>query len=747
MANRISLRCRGSLGLLFLLAGVTGSASLHAQVSPTVSAPGPTAPASAPSPAVPAPVPSSATLPVVDKLRISVDPVTSVGYKETSGTLKLQLTNSDTERKFRVELGRPFLKAGDTAGSAEFPEHGNADAAELTVGKDKTVTLAINVKGMTRLGTYDGVVRVRPLEGPAAETRQPFQIIRPSPGFDPTFRGQDVANGVLTLKPKAQDDNSFPLTVESPAAAAEANITVSVAANFGGSSNPPKLRVKGDSTITLSPGSSETLVLEIADLPPSGEYLARLKFTEARTGATKQLDVRLQPAFVGKFQWLLIAGLVALGAVLSALVGVALPGVSARKRLTGRLAKARETLAAVPASEQLSREALLRLTQRVEELVREVWWFQPSAPERIAACETKVGELERRVELLIEVGAQRAVLLKPGDVPSSLLEPLSRELDEVGMAAVKETLDAAKEQFTKAKQNLAAAVSTSDLLGFINAAMATFPTDETLNADGTPEADLNMRLRLSRLRKTHATLGATPLRDDLLAVERECQCARLYFIRYLGRVLAKHPGDDFKEAGADVLDALNRGELLEAEALLDSLERGVTKKKLEEALKDLSKSARVVVSPPNPRGGELVAFTITFADSALNTTPLLQAAPFLWSFGDGMPVSHGVTVGHHYRRSRRRDEEFKYEVAVGLGEKQRLSDNLTIRRASWSTLFAGYLEMVSFGVVLAGAIVLALLANYADARPLETWRDWFNPALWGFGADRLKSIVNTRFGS
>jgi hypothetical protein len=80
-----------------------------------------------------------------------------------------------------------------------------------------------------------------------------------------------------------------------------------------------------------------------------------------------------------------------------------------------------------------------------------------------------------------------------------------------------------------------------------------------------------------------------------------------------------------------------------------------------------------------------------------------------------------------------------------LDEGAKLSgDRNTILPAGWRKRFPVQPEAVSFVVTLGGAVALALLTEFADAKPLESLKDFLNPFLIGFGSDRLKALVAAR---
>lgn len=691
-----------------------------------------------PPPALAQAVPSPPALPAVADLQVTVEPATAVvGYKENAGNVKVLLTNLASEdRKFRVDLGRLQLEGGDVVARAKLPNYGKADWAEVAVAGKGTETLAVAVEGLTHLGTYDGLVRVRTVAPTATETVRSMQLVRLSSGFDLAFSGQDVTNGVITLKPKSEYDTKFSFLVENSKTSGETELTIAVASEFSGKKKAATLTVE-PKTLSLPPGAAATVQLTLSDLPASGDFSGRLRFSDARSGAAKHLDVRLQPTFVPFRDWLYIFGLVAFGAGLSALVGAAIPNLISRNRLWRRVGDLRQALSALPAAEQHAKGALGHEVQRVDELVNEADWYTPSAAERLAEQEKKTTELEQRLALLSEVSEYRNEAQTSSEVPSSARVRLFRALDAVAADVAKASLEVAKVKVDEIAKNIAAARASTDLRVELDAVVANLPTAAPGNANSV------MAARLQRLRAEHAALGAAASREELLELDYQAQCAQLYFKRYLGEVLLNNPGNQaFLDADADIVGVLTRGkaEFIQAVALIESLQSGVTAAAMNNALSNLQTNADVVVSPSQPKGAELVTFRLVFKEDALNKSPLLRGVQVRWTFSAGAPEGFGPRVGQHFRTSRFK-QTVSYTVSVGPGPTQQLTGSLEIPRHRLLGGFVTQAEALSFLITLAGAVVLAVLSKSSEMRPLETVQDYINPFLWGFGLDRMKALV------
>jgi hypothetical protein len=308
-----------------------------------------------------------------------------------------------------------------------------------------------------------------------------------------------------------------------------------------------------------------------------------------------------------------------------------------------------------------------------------------------------------------------------------------------GAATAKATAEIARAKLDEVAVDIAASRDASALRLAIDAGIATLP--DTAPPDSSPV----MVTRLLKLRAALGALGQTPANETLLDLDYQCQCAQLYFLRYLGEVVPNHAGTDMSAAGADLVSLLSRGRsaYMEAVALVESLQLGVTRQAFEEALHDLASRATVAVSPLEPKGGEAVTFRLLFNEDALNKSPLLRRTEVRWTFDAGAPEAYGAKVGQYFRASTA-SRVVRYRVSVGSGTVSTLEGSLALAGTSlWSRLFA-QAEAVSFLVTMTGAVALALLAKYAEARPLESIQDYINPFLWGFGLDRMKSLIGSR---
>lgn len=750
-------------------AGTQGASSPSVTTSSSATAPAPT-------PGRQATAQPTAAASAVPGLTVTLEPVsTTIDYERDEATLKVRLRNlASSSRTFSVEASRLLLKAdGAVVGKASLPDFGGGDSADVTIKGGDSLPIGLQVTALRNTGTYEGTVRVRSMVDAerGTETVLPLLVIRQSSGFDPRFAGEGLANNVLTMKPKTQDDTKFSFTVEIPREASNSKVKVGVAARFSGELAMDVRPLE----LTLLPGAPpQTVEIELKNLPKSGDYSGRLSFSDGTM--SKELVLIVQPSFVPAMDWVYLAAIVLAGALTSALVGAALPLVTRRGRLTRRLRDLRDRVNAFPPSEMYAKSALARNVYKAYGQSHEVWWFVPSSSSLLDELATRTSELEALVEFVSELVELRSKVNTSPDIPSSSIVALCAELDAVAKALVKTGVTAARTRLDRALESIEASRNSLALRGALDISVQSLPNPPVFpkpieapeELDGPeeqgettePPAVVGRRLmlqRLAKLRLDYKALPAAPSVELLLRLDHECQCLKLYFERYLDMVRNRpNAATTLLGAEMDIIDALGRGRrgVLDAAAQLDSLEMGVSKAEVDDALAKLKESAQVTVSPENPQGSELITFRLLFHNAALNDSPLLWRVPVLWSFAAGAPEALGTKVGNFFRGqdlSSFKTTGISYSVCVGPALEQKIEGKLLLpsRLRSWAnkSSFSVGAEFSAFVLTLGLATMLALVSKFGETGPLDSLQDYLNPFLWGFGADRAKALVNTNTGA
>lgn len=688
--------------------------------------------------------------PEVADLTVTLDPLMPfIGYNENEAQMRIRLLNQSNEsRAFRIEVGRLNLKNGNGFAKGSFQTNGGADWTEVALPANDSLSLAVVVKPLSYVGVYEGQIRVRPVGNLSTESTLTFQVTRQASAFAPSFKGAGIENNVFTMKPTSEERKTFIFSIENPSNSPEATVDMKLSAALSGDKGEAKIKsLSPDEPFLLLPGGTQTVAITFEDLPSSGVYHGRLSFSDS-TGATRDLELNLQPAFVPDFDWWIVGSLVLVGALLSAIVGAAIPNLTTRRKLRVRFNDIQEAIDGITSTEVFSKAALLKKLHRAAGQATEVVSFTPSASDALREFSKVADDLEERSRLIAAVADQRKDVHASNSVPASARPALHRVLDDAASTIVSAPLADAKQKLITALQHIAASQTAGAIRAALDDAMRVLPLAPT------PGNDPAMSARLIRLRTDYASLQANASTAQLLELDFQAQCARIYFNRYLGEILGARPGNqEYIDAGAGLVEALSRGqsEFMAAVALADSLQRGVTKLDVKAVLDDLSANARVVISPDEPRFGELVNFQLAFNKSAIGLSPLLQEIPIRWTFDGVSSDADGPRIGQYFKAPFRNHfkkgagiQTVNYSVKVGNEPNQSISGSFNLTRRSAGGESGGKVEITSFAVTLLGSVALALLSKATDMRPLDTFQDYINPFLWGFGLDRMKSLINSR---
>ena len=698
-------------------------------------------------PNIPAAQPTapSSTNVEVPGLRVSIVPTTPViGYGESEVQVRVRLSNLASEpRRMRLETERLMQKNGDAYATGTFSPSADEDWTEVTVAPGDMLSVPLTIKGLTRVGPYEGRLRVRPITLSNAETIVPLQVVRRSSDLNLIFKGTEVSNNVLTMKPTSEKKKRFSFIIENPIAASQVALTAKVTAQLTGNEDGPTISITPNNPIVMLPGASKTVELTLHGIPSSGEFRGRLTFTDA-SGAARDLELMLQPSFVPPLDWLIIFILVLGGAFLSAIVGTAIPNLTTRKKLGIRFVDIQAAIASVPASEAVSKTALLRKQFRAAGDALGVTSFMPSAFDSLQELTKGADELEERSKLISEVAVRRKEVVSSGTVPSSSRVALNKALDDAATAIVNAPLVDARQKLVATLQQIESSQNPKAIRIALDDSIQSL---STLQNPPPPTADANMVALLSQLRLDRGALPTDASAHRLLELDYQAQCAVLYFRRYLGEIFPAYPGGH--SDAMEILEMLGRGqaEFMSTVALFDSLQRGVTRHDVKSAIDNLSTQATVEITPQSPKYGEPVNFRLVFNKSAIENSPLLKEYPLRWSFNRASPDQNGAWASAYFGKTsglKNEEQTVKWSVKSGSGAEQQQAGELIIGKGSRAGESGGKIAVTSFLVTLLGSVAVAMLSKATDMRPFDTFQDYINPFLWGFGLDRMKSLINSR---
>jgi hypothetical protein len=208
------------------------------------------------------------------------------------------------------------------------------------------------------------------------------------------------------------------------------------------------------------------------------------------------------------------------------------------------------------------------------------------------------------------------------------------------------------------------------------------------------------------------------------------------------------------------------------QVLLDLMRSEVTP---DEVAAALARGEARIECDPRPKYLESVTFAFAFTNPLLNDVPAVRRLlTYSWSISDDTAPPPNVDRFRHYFRQPKlgwrllqrrpppatvgssvQPPEVKaaqtYSVTVTVGvpftadKPHTLPERIvTPRRTTGVWWKVEPMELASFGVTTAIAVVTAFGAHYASSLPnVITWSDWLSSFMLGFGLDQLRDTVTT----
>jgi hypothetical protein len=680
-----------------------------------------------------------------------VNPIASSAETKVSATLHL-INQGSSAVKVRLE-GHPLtLKGSAAVASFTFPDRGGTDAVnevELPspprTGLPVTVDVSFTVVGMTSAGSYEGSIDVVALPAQAQRTRLLLTVTRQPSSFDPILRGTGVVNGVLTFKPLSATDSTFWLTVENPKGGSDIGVVVSAPGGLlTGQGNPVSIMIEPNA-FRLVAGSAQPVALTLKQVDASGALAGKLLVSDANnSGAKKDLDVVVQPAFTACADIVKIILLVFAGTSLSLLVGTVVPIMINRQNAWRRLASLTGKIESAAERGSAAQLALRAQLHRIDFLAHDVWWFSTRAADTLADIGKETDEFERRVDMVAKANDLRVSSRESGTVPFSVVPGIERLLDEVVKKAIAGNLTDAQKTLDQVQKQIDDAGVAASLQKALAAQITALPASAAM----PQTADPGMLVKLDAL-KAQMPLLANPLElEALLQMDRDCFAAHLYFVRYLQGVMPQRATETaYIDIAKVLLLELKNGipGLWRASDLVQSLELGVLPQDIKAACD--AQAGIVVAIPTEPVIYELVEFHFDLSDPRLNESPLVKSLALQWTFDDGTSPAQGLRCIHFFKASgfgaRWRKAAVIRNVQATLGDVPfRLP--VRVQGVGLRGALIARAEVFSTLTVFGGAIALALITHQGDFRSLGTVQDYINPFLWGFGLDQMKGLVSKR---
>jgi len=465
----------------------------------------------------------------------------------------------------------------------------------------------------------------------------------------------------------------------------------------------------------------------------------------------KQFDVVVQPAYTPNWTLVWIVSAVILGTLTSILIGTVVPSLMARQKAWNRLNTLKGSIESAVDRGSPAELALLTQWHRVDYLAHDIWWSSTRGVDLVSNVNTLADQLEKRTDIIARTTQLRRQVRSTVDVPVSIVPGIERSLDDVVKQALVGDPVSAETQL----QAVQSKIDDSTLAQQVQDSLKKRIADLRQAIDAIPAtADEVMRARLDALLANTSKLDQQLASEDLLRFDRECFAAHLYFVRYLeGVIQVRNPDSDkaYWAAGSLLVGALLDGPLglWRADAMVQSMEIGVLKETIEAAFRN--KKVHIEARPSKLIVDEMVDFTLVFDDRWLADSPLISSFDIRWTFDDNTNGPRGMRCIHFFqsklfKAEKRRELSMpvKITVTVNVSDAQDIVEDMTLHRERYMDKVIARGEVLSTVASALGAIAITLISHQTDIHVFSTISDFVNPFLWGFGIDRMKSLIGSR---
>lgn len=463
----------------------------------------------------------------------------------------------------------------------------------------------------------------------------------------------------------------------------------------------------------------------------------------------KQFDAIVQPSYTPKWTLVWIVGAVILGTLTSILIGTVVPSLMARQKAWGRLNTLKGSIEFAADRGSSAELALLTQWHRVDYLAHDIWWSSPRGMDFVINVNTLADQLEKRTDIIARATQLRRQIRSTVEVPVSIVPGVERSLDDVVKLALVGDPVSAETQLKLVQSKIDDSTLAQQVQESLKKRIAALPQA----ADAIPTiAQEVMRVRLAALLADRSKLDQPLEYDDLLRFDRECFAAHLYFVRYLKNVIQVRSDDGDKvylDAGTGLVSALLDGPLglWRADAMVQSMELGVLKETIEAAFKN--KKVRIEARPSKLIVDEMVDFTLVFDDRWLADSPLMSSFDIQWLFDDSTTGPRGMRCIHFFqsklfKSKKRRDLSMSVKVTAQVTGVPSIVETMTLHREPYMDTVIARGEVLSTAASAFGAIAITLISHQADIHVFSTITDFVNPFLWGFGIDRMKSLIGSK---
>jgi len=732
-------------------------------------------------------------------LTLSPDPSTlRIDARGDSNTGSLQVSPNGVALD-EVTLRASPLALGESFAFVGFPDNDGKDFIRLDRPSLKCVPnpqcrISYEVYGAWGNGTYRGTIDAYNSNEKIASA--PITAVRPVGAFRPIVTGDAMHDNRITFD--ATSANSFLLAVQNPAGSPPYKFLLTdqpddlaTCAEPAKSSSAAAISFS-PRLFQLEPGSTQSVIATVAGSLASGTHPSVLRITDCNdhdpvVWAETPIWLTKYTSAANREWWLLV--FVVIGSLVSVLINNIFPVSRIKNGLRGDLRHVDEILRDdCPNASPALVNVLRAESKRLKLSLRQIYFWSPTkltatpeAQKAVAALADCAAATRRISRLRSQARGATVSIRTHAQIREKLREAEEELLDgdvDAATAKANESQTKLTEAMADIEQTALKSLLTEDVSKLLKerAADATAPGAQNRAADAAAPgaqdraadaaapgaqdratADLSHQLRgriqaqIDRLNRDSAGVKDMST-EEIFDLERDYYFANIW-IKDVEPKLAANCAR-FAGLANDILDALAHNPKSEyVQILIDLLRCDTTPDEIAAQLKE---NRAQVVCDPSPKYLESVDIAFTFADPLLSDVPAARRLlSYSWTINDGTTPPPNVDRYKHYFRASflKRIGNSKAVFDVGLcvkvprakepGPYKVAAKRVTPRHAERGTWTSVPIELTSFAVVTAIAVVTAFGAHYSSSIPnVLGWSDLLTAFMLGFGLDQLRNTLS-----
>jgi hypothetical protein len=637
------------------------------------------------------------------------------------------------------------------------------DDSRLGCKKHQACAVRYSLRGMTAHGTYTGTVEL--FSDCGKEGSVAVSGLFDGPVFQPSLTSDALKNGRLEVD--ATDNRAFTVTVNVPVG----NPLRTYKINLAGAT---RLEAKScgwwsdascktdtgpiaanfyPSEFQIDAGGSRSVIVSLpADLPV-GTYQGFVRVTDssdANLASDTTFWVRKTASADTRRLKLLVW--VALGAILSVLINNIFPLNRDKQDQLERLRAERTRLATCTAIGWDLKAALTSEFRRLWLLIDTISVLDSQKDTLLASATQSLTEFSKRTDLAQRInGVRSEAALRLLPIRSQLL--VDGHLDDAEDALAQADTASAEGRIAAATQGVQTAPVASSLAADLAQNIAKLARERGKAPAGLTRPD-EIQKRIDQLQLDSAALPTMSMRE-LLAVERDYYIADTWTDVVEFGVTSNQI--DLQPIGKPLLESLIAAPTdSQTQQLVKLIEADVSPMRLATALKN---GASEIVCDDRPQYFDLIDFRFKFTYAACASLPAAQGIlSYSWRFDDettspdaGVSCKHfflppriGSRLRSFWKRERNQTLHTKtvtLSVAHPVwGEKQDFTKTLQLRAHSNGVSSLRVMQMATFLITTAVAVLAAFGAQYTQSLPTTIdWSAAVTGFLFGFGIDQLRN--------